>query len=199
MQALSVRGIADRVRRPHEEMGTVVDRIRGWSDVGLIKVAGTKFPGTGRKRRYGPEAIIDALILTALTDAGLAAVRVGHFQGVDGQTVLGFGRMGAAAVFDPKNARTKIYLVIAGSPRASAHTTYLAFATPERTEIDLSDLSKPAPVPARTTEDVRLPPDAIWSVVLHLNEVFRSLRGVVSATLKDGFVKVAFIENTEKK
>jgi hypothetical protein len=73
----SVRQIADCVRRPHEDMGTVVDRIRGWSDVGLIEVLGSKFPGTGSRRRYGAGAIIDAVILTALTDAGLAAVRVG--------------------------------------------------------------------------------------------------------------------------
>src|ERR1700686_2448265 len=102
MQDFSVREIADRVRRPHEEMGTVVDRIRGWSDVGLIPVLGSKFPGTGSRRSYGPEAIIDAVILTALTDAGLAAVRVASFVADNGQTVLSFGRLGACEVLDPK-------------------------------------------------------------------------------------------------
>jgi hypothetical protein len=192
----SVRDIADRIRRPHEEISTVVDRIRGWSDVGLIKVLGSKFPGTGSRRRYGAEAIVDAVILTALTDAGLAAVRVGHFQEVTGKTVLRFGREGAAAVFDPKNAGTKIYLVIAGSPQASVHTTYLAYAAPEK--LPEIDLSKPTPLqsPAstKTAEHVLVPPDATWSVVLHLNKIFESLRGVITATLEHGVVKVEFIK-----
>lgn len=190
MRDFSVREIANYVRRPHEEIGTVVDRIRGWSDVGLIKVLGSKFPGTGSKRRYAAQAIIDAIVLTALTDAGLAAVRVGYFQGVDGQTVLGFGRMGAAAVFDPQNANKKIYLVIAGSPTASIHTTYLSYAFPEPVEIELN---KPVPFPARTTQHVNVPPDATWSVILHLNEIFRRLKGVITATLEHGFVNVALV------
>jgi hypothetical protein len=182
MRGLSVREIAERIRRPHEELGTVVDRIRGWSDVGLIDVLGSKFPGTGQRRRYGPEAIIDALILTALTDAGLAAVRVGHFQGIDGQTVRHLGRLGAAAVFDPAHISEKVYLVIAGSPVASIHTTYVAYAGP-------------------ATEHVMLPPDATWSIVLHLNEIFRVLKGFVVAKLNKerGFVEVEFTDKNGSK
>ena len=136
------------------------------------------------------------MILTALTDAGLAAVRVGNFQGVDRQTVLGLGRQGAAAVFDPARANEKVYLVIAGSPRASATTTYVAYAAPAK--LPEIDLSKPTPLqsPAstKTTEHVLVPPDAVWSVVLHLNRIFESLRSVITVTQEGGVVKVEFIK-----
>jgi hypothetical protein len=194
----TVREIASLIRRPQEELDTVVERIRAWTDLGLIKSIGRKSPGTGRKRRYGASATIDALVLTALTDAGLAAIRVGNFQGVDGQTVMQMGRLGAAAVFDRARGGQKVYLVIAGSPTASIHTTYVAYSgygqQPVNTEIDLS---KPVPFAALTPEHVKLPPDASWSVVLHLNEIFRGLRGIVAAALdtERGFVKIEFIDN----
>jgi hypothetical protein len=194
--ALTNADIASRIRRPWEDMTTITDRIRNWTKDGALAFRGKKHPGTGSKRRYGPEAILDAVILTALTDAGLAAVRVGQFQGVDGQTVLGFGRMGAAAVFDPARANEKVYLVIAGSPKASAHTTYLAYAAPEK--LPEIDLSKPTPLqsPAstRTTEHVLVPPDATWSVVLHLNKIFEGLRSVITVINEGGVVKVEFIK-----
>jgi hypothetical protein len=195
--------IASRIRRPWEDMTTTVDRIKNWTKDGALAFRGKKHPGTGSHRRYAPEAILDAAILMALTDAGLAAVRVGQFQGVDKQTVIGLGRMGAAAVFDPAHApgralaaNEKVYLVIAGSPRASVHTTYLAYATPEK--LPEIDLLKPTPLqsPAstKTAEHVLVPPDATWSVVLHLNKIFESLRGVITATLEHGVVKVRFIK-----
>jgi hypothetical protein len=195
-QQYNVRQIADFVRRPHETTKTVVDRIRSWADYGLLQPVGEKHPGTGKKRRYGPATIIDAAVLTALTDAGLAAVRVGHFQGADGQTVIGFGRMGAAEVYKPENANKKIYLVIAGSPAASVHlNTYIAIAGPEA-QPDL-DLSKPTPFPARTTEHVTVPPYASWSVVLNLNEIFRSFKDVLTATLEGGFIKIEMISSAK--
>ncbi len=174
----TVRDIAGLIRRPHEELSTVVERIRAWTDLGLIKPMGRKSPGTGRRRRYGAGAAVDALVLTALVDAGLAAIRVGYFQGIDGQTVLQLGRLGAASVFDPSRANQKIYLVIAGSPAASIHTTYVAYASGQ--------------------ERILLPPDADWSVVLYLNKIFQPLRGVVTATLNEerGFVEVTLIEDS---
>jgi hypothetical protein len=195
----TVREIASLIRRHHEELDTVVERIRAWTDLGLVKASGRKSPGTGRKRRYEAAAAVDALILTALTDAGLAAVRTGNFKGVDGQTVMQLGRSGAAAVFDPARAGQKIYLVIAGSPAASIHTTcvaYSGYGQPVATEIDPSKI---LPAAVLTPEHVMVPPDATWSVVLHLNEIFRSLKGVVTAALEKerGFVKVEFIEGRD--
>jgi hypothetical protein len=193
----TVREIASLIRRHDEELDTVVERIRAWTDLGLVKASGRKSPGTGRKRRYEAAAAVDALILTALTDAGLAAVRTSNFKGVDGQTVMQLGRIGAAAVFDPASAGQKFYLVIAGSPAASIHTTYVAYSgygQPAAIEIDPS-----RPLPVLTPEHVKVPPDASWSVVLNLNEIFRRLKGVVTASIEKerGFVKVAFIEGED--
>jgi hypothetical protein len=175
MQGFSVREIADRVRRPHEDMGTVVDRIRGWSDVGLIGVLGSKFPGTGSRRQYGPEAIIDAVILTALTDAGLAAVRVGHFVSDDGQTVLSFGRLGACEVLDPRKKGRPTFLVICG-PAPSPVTVFLSYGE---------------------TKLNQLPPGAPWSIILNLTEYFRPLRGIVTAVLERGSVKIELLSERD--
>jgi hypothetical protein len=175
VQTLSVREIADRVRRPHEEIGTVVDRIRGWSDVGLIKVLGSKFPGTGSRRRYGPEAIIDAVILTAMTDMGLAAVRVGHFVTDDGKTVLSFGRFGACEVLDPKKKGRPAFLVISG-PAPSPFTVFLSYGE---------------------TKLNQLPPGAPWTIILNLTEYFRPLRGIVNAVLERGTVKIWLTEKED--
>jgi hypothetical protein len=174
MQTLSVRDIANRVRRPHEEMMTVVDRIRGWSDVGLIEVWGSKFPGTGSRRSYGPEAIIDAVILTALTDMGLAAVRVASFVTDSGATVLSFGRLGACEVLDPKKKGRQTFLVLCG-PAPSPFTVFLSYG-----ETKLSQLSPGAP----------------WTIILNLTEYFRPLRGIVNA-VNDGIVKIWLTEKED--
>jgi hypothetical protein len=170
-QQLTVRKIAELIRRPHEEMGTVVDRIRGWADFGLLEVTGDKHPGTGKKRVYEPAAILDAMVLTALTDAGLAAVRVGHFAAADGKTVLGFGRTGACRVLDPEKNVRPAFLVIAG-PAPSPWTVFIS--------------------EGKTTLN-QLPPSAPWSIVLNLAEYFRPLRGIVSAVEDHGFVKVELL------
>jgi hypothetical protein len=181
MQDVSVREIAECIKRPHEALNTVVDRIRGWSDVGLIEVLGSKFPGTGSKRRYAASAFLDAAVLTGLTDAGLAAVRAGQFQGARGQTVLSFGRLGAVSVFNPGtrvgtddvfNPNERVYLVIGGSPTASDQIICVAYGL----------------------EQVALPPQN-WLIILNLNQIFEPLRGIVTATYnKGGFVDVEFIE-----
>jgi hypothetical protein len=175
MQTLSVRDIADRVRRPHEEMMTVVDRIRGWTDVGLIGVLGSKFPGTGSRRRYVAEAIIDAVVLTALTDAGLAAVRVASFVSDKGQTVLSFGRFGACEVLDPKKKGRPTFLLISG-PAPSPTTVMISYG-----ETKLNQLSSGAP----------------WSIILNLTEYFRPLRGIVNAVLERGTVKIELVSERD--
>jgi hypothetical protein len=157
-------------------MGTVVDRIRGWTDVGLIGVLGSKFPGTGSRRRYVAEAIIDAVILTALTDAGLAAVRVASFVAADkGATVLSFGRFGACEVLDPKKKGRPTFLVICG-PAPSPTTVFLSYGE---------------------TKLNQLPPGAPWSIILNLTEYFRSLRGKVTAVLERGTVKIELVEKED--
>jgi hypothetical protein len=171
MQDYSVREIADHVRRPHEEMGTVVDRIRGWSDVGLIGVLGAKFPGTGSRRRYGPEAIIDAVILTALTDAGLAAVRVASLVTTKGGTVLSFGRLGACEVLDPGKKGRPTFLVI-GGPNPAPFMVTLSYGK--------TRLNQLSPV--------------WWTIILNLTEYFKPLRGIVTAIKERGTIKIELVK-----
>src|SRR5690242_8780479 len=83
MATLTVRDIAERVQRPGEDLGAVVDRLRNWTKEGLLEPIGERNPGTGRKRLYPEQTIIDAALLTVLTEAvGMPAVRTRSFPQV---------------------------------------------------------------------------------------------------------------------
>jgi hypothetical protein len=173
-QQLTVRDIAELIRRPHEEIGTVVDRTRGWADFDLIKVSGDKHPGTGKKRLYEPGAVIDAIVLTALTDAGLAAVRVGHFASADGRTVLGMGRASAYGILGDEEDpafRGQGFLEISGPPNPS-RAFRVAISPGETSLTQLMGRSR-----------------APWSIILNLTEYLRPLKGIVKATRPGGFIK----------
>jgi hypothetical protein len=78
---VTVREIADRICRRGEDTVRLVDRIRKWTDLGLLVPIGKKSPGTGRHRLYAKSSVADALVLSILTDAtGLQA-----FEGPIGQ------------------------------------------------------------------------------------------------------------------
>jgi hypothetical protein len=68
LQTLSVKDIAERIKRPGEELQVTVDRLRNWTDQGLIHQVGEKNPGKGRARRYGRDALLEAALLEVLTD-----------------------------------------------------------------------------------------------------------------------------------
>jgi hypothetical protein len=73
---ITVREIAEKVRRPGEDVARVVERIRNWTDLGLLAPVGRKNPGTGKHRVYASSSLADALVLSILTDAvGLQAFR----------------------------------------------------------------------------------------------------------------------------
>jgi hypothetical protein len=55
----------------------VVARLRNWTKEGLLEFSGDKHPGTGKTRLYPEYAVIDALVLSALTAIGIPAVRAG--------------------------------------------------------------------------------------------------------------------------
>jgi len=75
MSGITVREIAERIRRPGEDLIKVVDRLRNWTDEDLLTPMGEKNPGTGKRRLYPKSAIVDALVLSVLTDAvGMHAV-----------------------------------------------------------------------------------------------------------------------------
>jgi hypothetical protein len=155
-------------------MTTVIDRIRGWADFGLLKISGQKHPGTGKKRLYEPAAIIDSMIMTALTDAGLAAVRVGHFADASGKLVLGFGRMAACEVLNPGKPIGEAFLTISGP-------------TPGPYSVAVSG--------GKTTLNQLVgAPNVPWSIVLNLTYYFKPLRGIVSAVLEHGTPKIDLIE-----
>ena len=119
---LTVRDIAERIRRSDEEIDAVVDRLRNWTKERLLEPAGERNPGTGRKRTYSETAVIDAAILTALTEWGIPAVKAAQY-GV-GQTALAFGRMAVAKA----QKETPVFLVIAralGKSRVTAEQIYV--------------------------------------------------------------------------
>lgn len=72
MADLTVRDIARHIQRRGESLTGAADRLRNWTDMGIVKAAGSKRPGTGRKRRYTGGALVEAVLLQALAD-GLGA------------------------------------------------------------------------------------------------------------------------------
>jgi hypothetical protein len=187
---LTVRKIAELIRRPYEEMGTVVDRIRGWSDVGLIKVRGSKFPGTGSKRRYGAEAVIDAMVLTAITDLGLAAVRVGHFSG-DDESIIDLCRTAALTVLGDNEQRDAAWMLIISPPSPEAGRSSARFAykvgRPSTTERDDHWL------------DVPMPSILESAIILNLTQIFKPLRSILEVVRPEppGFPGFRLKENME--
>src|SRR2546428_8793194 len=75
VRPLTVRDVAKRIRRDDENLEVVVNRLRNWTKEGLLEFSGGKHPGTGKTRFYPEYAVIDALVLSALTAIGIPAVR----------------------------------------------------------------------------------------------------------------------------
>jgi hypothetical protein len=77
---LSVKDVAERVKRPGEELQTAIDRLRNWTDEGLISQIGEKHPGKGRARRYGRDTLLEAALLEVLTSAiGIPAAQAAPY------------------------------------------------------------------------------------------------------------------------
>jgi hypothetical protein len=97
MQTLTVRDIAECIRRPSEDLTAVIDRLRAWTDIGLLKLAANSDPnpGKGRAREYPEIARVDAALLTLFVEAGLSALREGRMEGPDAVSILELGRKAA--------------------------------------------------------------------------------------------------------
>ena len=94
MQTLTVAEIAERIRRPHEDMRAAGDRIRNWTREGLLTPVGEKHPGTGKVRRYAADALIEAALLQVITDCtGVAAVAAGELL-QEAKSIFGRARSG---------------------------------------------------------------------------------------------------------
>ena len=72
MTTLTASDIAKYIKRPDETLTAAVDRLRNWTKMGLITPAGESNPGTGRKKQYSSAALLEAVLLQALSD-GLGA------------------------------------------------------------------------------------------------------------------------------
>jgi hypothetical protein len=68
--ALSVGEMAELIRRPDSDRAAVVERLRTWTDDGLLDPQ-DRSVGTGRKREYADSAVYHAGILNELADYGV--------------------------------------------------------------------------------------------------------------------------------
>lgn len=179
MATITVSDIARRIQRPGEDQASVVDRLRNWTKEGLLRPVGDKNPGTGRPRRYPEEAVIDALVLSTLTELGIPAVKVGQMRGAE-KTLLQFARMAASEFEKRELAGEYIYLGIHrtydrtyDASSAGAHATVILHITKN---IPAShDSAKPARL-ERSFEDITIPHWTEASIVLNLTTLFRHLR-----------------------
>ncbi|WP_439925297.1 hypothetical protein [Nitrobacter sp. JJSN] len=180
---LTVRDVARRVQRRGEDLEVVVNRLRNWTKEGLLEFVGDKHPGTGKMRLYSATAIVDAAVLTAFTDLGLAAVRSTQFKGQHG-TFLQYGRFGIAKVFDQSNKDALHFLVLSIVPFGSREPPTITLQRGQ-------DHSEPADhygIEGKMLRDrghVLTPRSSPGSVVLNLTEIFRPLHQVVSADLDE--------------
>ncbi len=67
--ALTVAELADVIRRPDADRAAVLERLRTWTDAGLLEPT-VRNPGTGKPREYDNAMIYDAAVLNSLADAG---------------------------------------------------------------------------------------------------------------------------------
>jgi hypothetical protein len=111
-----VREIASRIRRDDEDLDAVINRLRNWTKEGLLAFLGNKHPGTGKSRSYPEYAVIDALVLTALTATGIPAVRAGNATPYT--TVLSHGRLAYQEFAKREAAGETIFLVVFGAETA---------------------------------------------------------------------------------
>jgi hypothetical protein len=112
VRSLTVRDIAKRIRRDGEDLEVVVNRLRNWTKEGLLEFSGDKHPGSGKTRLYPKHAVIDALVLSALTAIGIPAVRALGARPY--ASVFHFAR-GAWEDFPSRAAGEVIFLVVFGA------------------------------------------------------------------------------------
>lgn len=68
---LTAGEIAERLAKLAPDVTATRARVKFWAREGLLASLDEKYPGVGRHRQFGPEAVIDAAILTTLADAGV--------------------------------------------------------------------------------------------------------------------------------
>jgi hypothetical protein len=177
---LTVGEIAKRIQEPDEDLTAVVDRLRNWTDEGLLKpldyIPGT---GRGRKRFYSERTLIDALVLNALTELGIPAVRITRICGKLSGTEKTFPLLRLARMaFEQTEERERngewCWLSINRDPsRKELGPTAILHVTK-----DIHDPSESKRVDdlTRSFEDVRIPHWSQASIVLNLTKLFQRLQ-----------------------
>jgi hypothetical protein len=69
----TVSDIAEKIKRPDEDLGQATTRVRNWTKEGLLKPSGKANPGSGRARKYSKATLRDAVLMQALVNAGISA------------------------------------------------------------------------------------------------------------------------------
>ena len=76
----TVSDIAQRIKRPDEEFGQAITRVRNWTKEGLLRPSGKTNTGTGKPREYSKETVVDAFLIETFVQCfGSAAVSVPKF------------------------------------------------------------------------------------------------------------------------
>jgi hypothetical protein len=109
MTTLTASDIAKHIQRPDEPLTAAVDRLRTWTKMGIIKPAGERNPGTGRKKQYSSVALLEAMVLQAITDTfGSPAISLSPLV----KQVSSMVRLGALMVYkSPASPRQQVLVI----------------------------------------------------------------------------------------
>ena len=69
----TVSDIAEKIKRPDEDLGQATTRVRNWTKEGLLKPSGKANPGSGRARKHSKATLRDAVLMQALVNVGISA------------------------------------------------------------------------------------------------------------------------------
>jgi hypothetical protein len=175
----SVREVAKRIQRG-EPLESVISRLRNWSKTGLLRPTGEKNPGTGRQRRYTEGAVIDALVLSTLTETlNIPAVEVAKVRNEERKTVLQLARLAAERFDEVERTSGWSWLAV---HRRWPYEILRPGASPFTAQLyETKNIYAPAepgktPRLERSFEAIDIPNWSTASIVINLTPLFRHLR-----------------------
>ena len=78
---MTLSEMAERIRGEGDDHAALVAKLKTWVKEGLIEAVGEKNPGTGNRRTYDEQALINAAVLHAVSSqAGMSATRAAGFS-----------------------------------------------------------------------------------------------------------------------